>query len=95
MAEPQAPRFRMAAQQSGLLDVQSLTACWDAIPLEKRDAVEHLNRRLARQAMQQNFSDPVAGPATLSRAHQRLSRRSLPAFGTDRPRRDGASLPGP
>jgi len=95
MAEPQTSRFWMAAQQSGLLDVQSLTACWDAIPLEKRDAVEHLDRRLARQAVQQNF-------LTLWQAQQLLAGRtsgfrveSLRAFGTDRPGRDGASLPGP
>jgi len=91
MAEPQASRFWMAAQQSGLLDVQSLTACWDASPLEKRDAVEHLDRRLARQAVQQNF-------LTVWQAQQLLAGRtsgSLPAFGTDRPGRDGASLPGP
>ena len=55
MAEPQASRFWMAAQQSGLLDVQSLTACWDAIPLEKRDAVEHLDRRLARRPCSRTF----------------------------------------
>ncbi len=51
MADPQASRFWLAAHQSGLLDVQSLTACWDAIPPEKRDGVEHLDRRLARQAV--------------------------------------------
>ena len=76
MAEPQASRFWMAAQQSGLLDVQSLTACWDAIPLEKRDAVEHLDRRLARQAVQQNF-------LTLWQAKQLLAGRTS-GFRVDR-----------
>jgi eukaryotic-like serine/threonine-protein kinase len=76
MAEPQASRFWMAAQQSGLLDVQSLTACWDAIPLEKRDAVEHLDRRLARQAVQQNF-------LTLWQAQQLLAGRTS-GFRVDR-----------
>jgi len=76
MAEPQASRFWIAAQQSGLLDVQSLTACWDAIPLEKRDAVEHLDRRLARQAVQQNF-------LTLWQAQQLLAGRTS-GFRVDR-----------
>ena len=76
MAEPQASRFWMAAQQSGLLDVQSLTACWDAIPLEKRDAVEHLDRRLARQAVQQSF-------LTLWQAQQLLAGRTS-GFRVDR-----------
>ncbi len=76
MAEPQASRFWMAAQQSGLLDVQSLTACWDAIPLEKRDAVEHLDRRLARQAVQQNL-------LTLWQAQQLLAGRTS-GFRVDR-----------
>jgi len=66
----------MAAQQSGLLDVQSLTACWDAIPTEKRDAVEHLDRRLARQAVQQNF-------LTLWQAQQLLAGRTS-GFRVDR-----------
>ena len=76
MAEPQASRFWMAAQQSGLLNAQSLTACWDAIPLEKRDAVEHLDRRLARQAVQQNF-------LTLWQAQQLLAGRTS-GFRVDR-----------
>ena len=76
MAKPQASRFWMAAQQSRLLDVQSLTACWDAIPLEKRDAVEHLDRRLARQAVQRNF-------LTLWQAQQLLAGRTS-GFHVDR-----------
>ena len=76
MAQPQASRFWMAAQQSGLLDVQSLTACWDAIPLEKRDAAEHLDRRLARQAVQQSF-------LTLWQAQQLLAGRTS-GFRVDR-----------
>ena len=76
MAQLQASRFWMAAQQSGLLDVQSLTACWDAIPLEKRDAVEHLDRRLARQAVQQRF-------LTLWQAQQLMAGRTS-GFHVDR-----------
>src|SRR4029077_1025511 len=37
---------------SGLMDVEALTACWDAIAPAKRDEPEHINRRLARQAVQ-------------------------------------------
>ncbi len=66
----------MAARQSGLLDVESLTACWSAIPLEKRDAIEHLDRRLARQAVQQNF-------LTLWQAQQLLAGRTS-GFQVDR-----------
>ena len=76
MAEPQASRFWMAAQQSGLLDVQSLTACWNAIPVEKRDAPEHLDRRLARQAVQLSF-------LTLWQAQQLLAGRTS-GFRVDR-----------
>jgi serine/threonine protein kinase len=76
MAEPQASRFWMAARQSGLLNIQSLNACWEAIPLEKRDAVEHLDRRLARQAVQQSF-------LTLWQAQQLLAGRTS-GFRVDR-----------
>ncbi len=76
MAEPQASRFWTAAQHSGLLDIQSLTACWEAIPLEKRDAAEHLDRRLARQAVQQSF-------LTLWQAQQLLAGRTS-GFRVDR-----------
>ena len=54
MVEPQASRFWTAALQSGLVSVETLTPCWEAIPAEKREALEHLDRRLARQAVQQN-----------------------------------------
>jgi eukaryotic-like serine/threonine-protein kinase len=76
MVEPQSSRFWMTAQQSGLLDVQSLTACWNAVPLEKRDAMEHLDRRLARQAVQQNY-------LTLWQAQQLLAGRTS-GFRVDR-----------
>jgi len=33
------------------MDAQGLAACWNAIPPEKRAAAEHLDRRLARQAV--------------------------------------------
>ncbi len=76
MAEPQTSRFWIAAQQSGLLDSQGLRACWDAIPPEKRDAVEHLDRRLARQAVQQSL-------LTLWQAQQLLAGRTS-GFRVDR-----------
>src|SRR5215472_14158507 len=50
MLDPQASRFWQAALLSGLMDVEGLTACWNAIPPEKRRAPEHIDRRLARQS---------------------------------------------
>ena len=38
--------------RSGLMDVESLTACWDAIEPAKRDVPEHIDRRLARRAVE-------------------------------------------
>src|SRR5579883_3677462 len=52
MLDPVASRFGQAALQSGLMDVAALLACWEAIPPGKRDAPEHIDRRLARQAVQ-------------------------------------------
>ncbi len=51
MVEPQASRFWRAALQSGLLDAQALTACYEGIAPTKRDDAENLDRRLARQAV--------------------------------------------
>jgi serine/threonine-protein kinase len=51
MLDPQASRFWRAALLSDLMDAQSLRACWNAIPAEKRDQLEHLDRRLARKAL--------------------------------------------
>ena len=76
MVDPQASRFWLSSLQSGLLDVQSLTACWDAIPPDKREAVEHLDRRLARQAVQLN-------QLTLWQAQQLLAGRTS-GFRVDR-----------
>ena len=52
MIDPQATRFWQVARQSGLMENADLTACWESIAPEKRDAVEHIERRLARQAVQ-------------------------------------------
>ena len=76
MADPQASRFWLSSLQSGLLDVQSLTACWDGIPPDKREAVEHLDRRLARQAVKLN-------QLTLWQAQQLLAGRTS-GFRVDR-----------
>src|SRR6516162_4435846 len=76
MADPQASRFWIASTQSGLLDVRSLFTCWEAIPLDKREALEHLDRRLARQAVQRNF-------LTLWQAQQLLAGRTS-GFRVDR-----------
>src|SRR4051812_10085478 len=68
MVDPKASRFWQVAFQSGLIDAEGLQACVDAIPPEKRVA-EQLDRRLARQAVQQ-------GRLTLWQAQQVLAGRS-------------------
>ncbi|MCA1686211.1 MAG: serine/threonine protein kinase, partial [Planctomycetia bacterium] len=68
MVEPTASRFWQATLQSGLTDEKALRACWEAIPREKR-APEHLDRRLARQAVQ-------SGVLTLWQAQQLIAGRS-------------------
>ena len=68
MLEPMASRFWQAALQSGLADVQALQACWDALPPGKRTP-EHVDRRLARQAVQ-------SGVLTLWQAQQLLAGRT-------------------
>ncbi len=52
MLDPQASRFGQAAILSGLMDADALMACWNAIPPKKREDAEHIDRRLARQAVQ-------------------------------------------
>jgi serine/threonine-protein kinase len=52
MLDPKDSRFGQAAILSGLMDVERLSACWNAIPPEKREVAEHIDRRLARQAVQ-------------------------------------------
>jgi serine/threonine protein kinase len=52
MYDPRASQFWKATIRSGLLDVESLTACWDAIEPAKRDVPEHIDRRLARRAVE-------------------------------------------
>src|SRR3954454_5162614 len=68
MVDPKASRFWQVALQSGLIDAEGLQACFDAIAPEKRVA-EQLDRRLARQAVQQ-------GRLTLWQAQQVLAGRS-------------------
>ena len=75
MVDPKASRFWQAGVQSGLIDADSLGACWDAIPEEKR-APDQVDRRLARQAVQ-------AGLLTLWQAQQLLAGRST-GFKIDR-----------
>src|SRR5271156_5367334 len=69
MLDPQASRFGQAAILSGLMDLESLMACWNAIPPGKRDVPEHIDRRLARQAVQSNA-------LTLWQAQQLLAGRT-------------------
>ncbi len=52
MYDPRASQFWQATIRSGLLNVESLTACWDAIEPAKRDVPEHIDRRLARRAVE-------------------------------------------
>ncbi len=52
MLDPTKTRFWKSALQSGLLDAESLAACWEAIVPEKRGDEDHADRRLARQAVQ-------------------------------------------
>jgi serine/threonine-protein kinase len=55
MFDPRASAFWQASLRSGLIDAESLSACWDAIKPTVRDAPEHINRRLARQAVRANL----------------------------------------
>src|ERR1700677_1432243 len=52
MVEPKESRFWQSTILSGLMDAQALNACWNAIPAGKRDDPQHIDRRLARQAVQ-------------------------------------------
>ena len=52
MLDPKESRFWQSTILSGLMDAQGLTACWNAIPPGKRDDPQHIDRRLARQAVQ-------------------------------------------
>src|SRR5947207_6044042 len=76
MLDPQASRFWQATLLSGLMDVEGLTACWNAIPPKKREAPEHIDRRLARQAVQSQA-------LTLWQAQQLLAGRTT-GFKVDR-----------
>ena len=76
MLDPQASRFWRATVLSGLMDAKGLTACWDAIPAAKRDDPEHIDRRLARQAVHRRG-------LTLWQAQQLLAGRTA-GFKVDR-----------
>ena len=52
MLDPKESRFWQSTILSGLMDAQALTACWNLIPPGKRDDPQHIERRLARQAVQ-------------------------------------------
>ena len=55
MFDQRASHFWQATIRSGLMDVESLTVCWNAIDPKKREDPEHIDRRLARQAVQLNL----------------------------------------
>ncbi len=76
MLDPQASRFGQAAILSGLMDAESLLTCWKAIPPRKREDPEHIDRRLARQAVQSQA-------LTLWQAQQVLAGRTA-GFKVDR-----------
>jgi serine/threonine protein kinase len=69
MFDPRESVFWQAAVRSGLLNVESLTACWDAVQPPSRDDPDHISRRLARQAVR-------AGLLTTWQATQLLAGRS-------------------
>ena len=76
MLDPKESRFWQATILSGLMDAQGLTACWNAIPPGKRDDPQHIDRRLARQAVQ-------ARALTLWQAQQLMAGRTS-GFKVDR-----------
>jgi len=76
MLDPRTSRFWQSALQSGLIDGAELSACLEAIPPEKRDAPEHIDRRLARQAVNR-------GALTLWQARQLMAGR-FTGFQVDR-----------
>ncbi len=76
MLDPQSSRFWQAVLLSDLMDAERLKACWNAIPPEKREAPEHIDRRLARQAVH-------AKELTLWQAQQLLAGRTS-GFRVDR-----------
>ena len=76
MLDPQSSRFWQSTLLSGLMDVQGLTACWEAIAPAKREVAEHIDRRLARQAVQSKA-------LTLWQAQQLLAGRTS-GFKVDR-----------
>ena len=69
MYDPRGSQFWKAAIRSGLLDAESLTACWEAIAPTKRDVPEHIDRRLARRAVESKL-------LTFWQAQQLLAGRS-------------------
>ena len=66
MVDPRSSRFWQAALRSGLATDEAMAACWDAVPLDKRQSAEAIDRRLARQAVN-------AGVLTLWQAQQVLA----------------------
>ncbi len=76
MLDPKASRFWQATVLSGLMDAQGLTACWNTIPPAKREDPQHIDRRLARQAVQ-------ARALTLWQAQQLMAGRTS-GFKVDR-----------
>src|SRR5262249_11887531 len=76
MYDPRASQFWKSTIRSGLLDAESLTACWDAIEPAQRDVPEHLYGRRAVQAVESKL-------LTFWQAQQLLAGRSS-CFKVDR-----------
>ena len=76
MLDPKESRFWQSTILSGLMDAQGLTTCWNAIPAGKREDPQHIDRRLARQAVQ-------AHALTLWQAQQLMAGRTS-GFKVDR-----------
>jgi serine/threonine-protein kinase len=69
MFDPRTSRFWQATILSGLMDAEGLAACWKEITPEKRNEPDHIDRRLARQAVQ-------SSTLTLWQAQQLLAGRT-------------------
>jgi serine/threonine-protein kinase len=76
MLDPQQTRFGQAALSSGLIDADRLGACFQAIPAQKRDTPEHIDRRLAKAAV-------ISRALSLWQAQQLLAGRNK-GFKVDR-----------
>ena len=64
MSDPRASDFWQAAIRSGLMDVESLTACWDAIHPANRDQSGAHRPQAGAAGGGVEIANPLAGAAT-------------------------------